>query len=92
MGDEQVHEPSVDIASLSFDEALAELQRTVAELEQGGLPLERSLALYERGVGLHERCATLLGEADLRVQRLLERSSGALEVAEARAGEALDQE
>jgi exodeoxyribonuclease VII small subunit len=92
VSDEESLDPAADIASLSFDEALAELQRTVAELEQGGLPLERSLALYERGVALHERCATLLGEADLRVQRLLERSSGALEVAEARAGEALDQE
>ena len=86
MSDEQGLDPAADIASLSFDEALAELQRTVAELEQGGLPLERSLALYERGVGLHERCATLLGEADLRVQRLLERSSGALEVARSAGG------
>ena len=92
MSDQPAPEATVEIASLSFDEALAELQRTVAELEQGGLPLERSIALYERGVALHERCAALLGEAELRVQRLLERSSGALEVAEARAGEAADQD
>ncbi len=71
-----------DPATLSFDEALAELQRTVSELEQGGQPLERSIELYERGVALHERCATLLGQAELRVQRLLERASGALEVVE----------
>jgi exodeoxyribonuclease VII small subunit len=83
---------TVEIGSLSFDDALAELQRTVAELEQGGLQLERSIALYERGVALHERCAGLLGEAELRVQKLLERSSGALEAAEIRAGEAADQE
>lgn len=92
MSDQPAPEAIIDIASLSFDDALAELQRTVTELEQGGLPLERSLALYERGVALHERCAALLGEAELRVQRLLERSSGALEVAEARAGEAMDQD
>ncbi len=83
---------ATDIGSLSFDDALAELQKTVAELEQGGLQLERSIALYERGVALHERCAGLLGEAELRVQKLLERSSGALEVAEIRAAEAADQE
>jgi exodeoxyribonuclease VII small subunit len=92
VSDQSGPETAVDIASLSFDDALTELQRTVSELEQGGLPLERSLALYERGVALHERCAALLGQAELRVQRLLERSSGALEIAEARAGEALDQE
>jgi exodeoxyribonuclease VII small subunit len=82
----------VDAARLSFDEALVDLQRTVAELELGGLPLERSIALYERGVVLHERCAALLSQAELRVQKLLERSAGALEVAEIRAAESADQE
>ena len=72
---------------MSFDDALSELQRTVAELEQGGLQLERSIALYERGVALHERCSALLGEAELGVQKLLERSSGALEAAEMRAAD-----
>ena len=71
---------AVDVDSLTFDDALVELQRTVAELEQGGLPLERSIELYERGVALHERCAGLLGEAELRVQRLLERAAGQLAV------------
>jgi len=76
VSDQPGTEAASDVAALSFDEALLELQRTVAELEQGGLPLERSIGLYERGVALHERCAALLGEAELRVQRLLERSSG----------------
>jgi exodeoxyribonuclease VII small subunit len=92
VSDEPGTEATVEIAGLSFDDALAELQRTVAELEQGGLPLERSIALYEHGVALHERCAGLLGEAELRVQRLLERSSGALEAAEIGAADAGDQE
>jgi exodeoxyribonuclease VII small subunit len=67
------------IERLSFDDALAELQRTVAELEAGGLPLERSIALYERGVALHERCARLLAEAELTVKQLVSRAGGALE-------------
>jgi exodeoxyribonuclease VII small subunit len=92
VSDQTGPDAAVDIETLSFDDALAELQRTVTELEQGGLALERSLALYERGVALHERCAALLGQAELRVQRLLERSSGALEVAEARATEVVDQD
>lgn len=92
MSDQPGVEAAVDISGLSFDEALVELQKTVAELEQGGLALERSIALYERGVALHERCATLLGEAELRVQKLLERSSGALEVAEIRSSDASDSE
>lgn len=81
---------AVDVESLTFDEALVELQRTVAELEQGGLALERSIELYERGVALHERCAGLLGQAELRVQRLLERAAGQLAVVEARSEEGTD--
>jgi exodeoxyribonuclease VII small subunit len=73
-----------DIASLTFDEALAELQRTVAELEAGGGPLEASIAGYERGVALPERCAALLADAELRVRRLVERAGGALEAIELR--------
>ncbi|MFI5254632.1 MAG: exodeoxyribonuclease VII small subunit [Candidatus Limnocylindrales bacterium] len=67
-----------DLAALPFDAALAELQSVVGRLEGGGLPLEASIALYERGVALHEHCARLLGDAELRVQRLLEAAGGAL--------------
>ena len=81
----QTTDPAID--DLSFDAALAELQRTVAQLEEGGQPLEESLALYERGVALHERCARLLADAELRVQRLVERAGGALEAIEVRADE-----
>lgn len=71
-----------DPATLTFDEALDELQRTVAELEAGGASLEASIALYERGVALHERCAALLADAELRVGRLVERAGGAIEALE----------
>ena len=67
-----------DVDALAFDQALAELQETVRRLEEGGLPLEDAIALYERGVALHERCARLLGDAELRVQRLVERGGGEL--------------
>ncbi len=69
---------AADPASLPFDAALAELQDVVARLEAGGLPLEASLLLYERGVALHSRCARLLDDAELRVQRLVEQAAGRL--------------
>ncbi len=71
-----------EIGGLTFDEALAELQRTVALLEAGGQPLEGAIGLYERGVALHERCAALLGDAELRIQRLVDRAGGALAAVE----------
>ena len=60
---------------LSFDDALAELQRTITELETGNLPLERTLALHERGAALLERCETLLRSAELRMRQLVAKGS-----------------
>jgi exodeoxyribonuclease VII small subunit len=60
---------------LSFDDALAELQRTIAELESGNLPLERTLALHERGAALLERCETLIRSAELRMRQLVAKGS-----------------
>lgn len=82
----------IPIQDLSFDDALAELQKAVADLEAGGLPLERSIALYERGVALHERCAKLLGEAELKVQQLVTRAGGALTAIDVRPEEAREAE
>ena len=86
----QPTDPSPDPGALSFDDALAELQRVVAELEAGGQPLERSIALYERGVALHERCAALLADAELRVKQLVSRAGGALEAIDVRPEDATD--
>ena len=41
-----------DIASLSFEQALAELEAIVQKLESGQAPLEESIAMYERGARL----------------------------------------
>ncbi len=76
------------ITDLTFDAALAELERTVAELEAGGQPLERTLALYEHGVALQQRCEQLLSDAELRVRRLVEGARGAVAEAELRDEEA----
>jgi len=63
------------VAELTFDDALAELQRTIAELETGGLPLERTLALHERGAALLEHCETQLRSAELRMRQLVSKGS-----------------
>lgn len=75
-------DPTID--ALSFDDALAELQRTVGELEAGGQPLEQAIALYERGVALQARCEKLLADAEQRVQQLVARAGGALEIRDVR--------
>jgi exodeoxyribonuclease VII small subunit len=84
--------PAPDLERLTFDEALAELQRTVAELEAGGQPLEQAISLYERGVALQARCDRLLSDAELRVRQLVARAGGALETREVHPDEAADAE
>lgn len=79
------------IEALTFDDALAELQRTVAELEAGGQPLEVAIALYERGVTLQARCERLLGDAELRVQQLVARAGGVLETRDVSPDDAADE-
>ena len=81
-------DPAID--ALSFDDALAELQRTVAELESGGQPLEAAIALYERGVALQGRCDRLLRDAELRVQQLVARAGGVLEAQDVRPDQATE--
>lgn len=56
--------------SMSFEDALRELEATVLQLESGDLTLDASLALYERGQKLAFRCASLLDHATLRVEQL----------------------
>jgi len=70
--------PAGELTTMPFDVALAELQAVVGRLEQGNLPLEDSISLYERGVALHDRCAGLLADAEVRVQRVVESAAGAL--------------
>lgn len=73
---QRIEETAQPIEDLSFDDALAELQRTIAELESGNLPLERTLALHERGAALLERCETLLRSAELRMRQLVAKGGG----------------
>ncbi len=62
-------------AALSFEAALAELEKVVADMETGKLSLEESLAAYQRGVELLQQCRGRLEDAQQRV-RVLE--NGAL--------------
>ena len=60
-----------DISALSFEQALAELEKIVAELESGQAPLERSIEMYERGARLKAHCESRLEAARLRVEKIV---------------------
>lgn len=60
----------VAIEKMSFEEAMAELERVVEALEKGDVPLEKSITLYERGAKLKAHCEATLKSAEERVERL----------------------
>lgn len=55
---------------VSFEEALAELEKIVAQLESGDLTLEDSLDLFEQGQKLAKECDLQLETAALRIEQL----------------------
>jgi exodeoxyribonuclease VII small subunit len=65
-----------DVSALSFEQALAELEKIVAELESGQAPLERSIEMYERGAALKAHCEARLEAARLRVEKIVMGPSG----------------
>ena len=69
---------SQDISSLSFEDALAELERIVKGLEGGQQKLEDAISAYERGAVLRQHCEAKLAEAEARVQAIVQRSDGSL--------------
>jgi exodeoxyribonuclease VII small subunit len=65
-----------DIASLSFEQALKELEQIVGKLERGDVELEPSIALYERGEALRAHCEQLLRRIEAKVEKITLDASG----------------
>jgi exodeoxyribonuclease VII small subunit len=60
-----------DIAKLSFEEALAELEQIVRRLEGGTGKLDEAIQSYERGALLKRHCEAKLREAQARVDKIV---------------------
>jgi len=57
--------------TISFEEALGELESLVEKMEAGNLTLEESLESFERGVTLTRTCEKALKEAEQKVEILI---------------------
>ncbi|ESR24750.1 Exodeoxyribonuclease VII small subunit [Lutibaculum baratangense AMV1] len=65
-----------DVAAMSFEEALAELEKIVGRLEKGNVALEESIAIYTRGDALKKHCDRLLRQAEMRVEKIAADAEG----------------
>lgn len=58
------------VEGLSFEKALAELERLVTQMESGDLSLEQALAAHKRGLELARLCQARLAAAEQQVKVL----------------------
>ena len=63
-------EANEDIGAMSFEQALAALERIVDDLERGDVPLDQSIRIYERGEALKAHCDRLLRAAEDKVEKI----------------------
>lgn len=66
----------VDVKTMSFEDALAELEGIVNDLERGDVPLEKSISIYERGAALKNHCEAQLKAAELKVEQIVQGAGG----------------
>jgi exodeoxyribonuclease VII small subunit len=68
-----MNEPTLpaDIAAMSFEDALAELEGIVRRLEGGQVRLDDAIQSYERGAQLKRHCEQKLSEAQQRIDRIV---------------------
>lgn len=59
------------VDSLSFEDALAELEGIVRRLEEGSAKLDDAIDAYERGALLKRHCEGKLQEAQTRVEKIV---------------------
>lgn len=61
---------NADIAAMSFEQALDQLEKIVDSLEKGDVPLDESIRIYERGDALKKHCDKLLQAAEAKVEKI----------------------
>lgn len=67
---------------MSFEQTLARLEQIASSLDRDDLPLEEALRLFEEGIAKLREANAALGEAEGKVQRLIEGASGVFDLEE----------
>ena len=62
---------------MSYEEALQELEELVKTLESGENDLKKTLLYFERGQALASFCISLLDEAELKVEEIMQENDDA---------------
>ena len=68
---------TADLASISFEDALRELETIAASLERGDVSLDDAISAFERGTALKAHCQARLEEARMKVEQIRVPAEGA---------------
>ncbi len=63
-------------AKVSFEDALAQLEKIVESMESGEVPLAELLAKFEEGNKLLKVCELRLKDAELKIEQLKKQKDG----------------
>ena len=66
-----------DVAALSFEDALRELEGIVKRMETGEAELEHAITDYARGMALKGHCEKKLADARMKVEKVVQGEGGA---------------
>lgn len=88
MADAPARPAPADVAEMTFEAALAELEAIVARLERGEVELAEAISIYERGAALRAHCEARLKDAELKVEKIVLGPDGAPRLEPADLGDA----
>jgi len=60
-----------EYAEITYEEALADLEKIVQKMEDGELPLEDLIAAFQQGIKLTRLCRQKLTETEQKIEYLL---------------------
>jgi exodeoxyribonuclease VII small subunit len=69
------------IDTLSFEDAMSELEKIVRQLESGTGDLKTSIDSYERGIALKKLCEARLKDAQMKIEKISLSADGVAETA-----------
>lgn len=64
--------------TVSFEEAIAQLETIVGKLESGDVPLEKAIELFQEGMKLSSICTQKLDQVEKKIEVLIEAEQGEL--------------
>ena len=64
------------IDTMTFEEAMNELEKLVESLDKGDISLDQAISAYDRGSQLKDHCQKKLNEAKMKVETIQSSDNG----------------